>query len=822
VGAVVSAAPHFGVRLAAVALLEPQVLPPDVLIAPVRDVAPHIRRRLHAGRGDFAVSRPGSRQLAMVVDRRAAALLELFRTPRRVEEAVLAYAGTVGKDAQEVLTAAYPVLRDCGSAGFLVPADSPESRRIEPMRHRGDRIGRWRIVRCVQALVDSEVYQASDGRGPVAIKMLRPGAADALEDRFANEAAVLRVLGGCGAPQLFEQARHAGRPYIVTTWCSGTSPVLVAAELREAGQRDALAALCCAIAAAYAGLHALGVVHADVDGRNLLVGADGSVTVVDFGLSRMDGHARAHRGPPRAGISLSMEPEYARAVLASRAPPPATAASDQYAVGVLLYALLTGDLHLELALDRRRALRQIAAGIPLPFSRRRTRPWPAVEAVLRRSLSTRPADRFASMRAFADALRAARTATPHGVRPAARSAVAREKTRALTAILRRSLGSLEPQGAAFAGALAPPTASVTFGAAGTAAGILRVACVRDDPWLLALADTWLARAERERGRPDAYLSPEHGVSARLVGRTTPYHTASGIHLVRALLSLAQCDRASADRATAEFVEASRGPCHCIDLTLGRAGTLLACALLRDAILGSGHGATSAVEGLGDATLARLWRRIGAYPPVPECAAFRDLGMAHGWAGILYATLRWCVATGRRLPTGLERRLDELGSCAEPSGRGVRWSFDHLGPNGERVADYVSGWCNGSAGLVHLWTLAHRVLGRPAFEELATLSAWHTWEDGEPGFNLCCAGAGRAYALLNLFRHTGDPAWLSRARALGARAAREALAEERPLWYPHSLYKGALGVAVLAADLERPEFSCMPLFEEEGWPRPPRI
>ncbi len=796
-------------------------MPPDVLVLPVRDLAARVRSRICARSGDYAVSRPGSRQPAKIVDRQAAGFLELFREPRRIVDAVLAYAGTMGDDPQAVLTAAFPVIRDCCNAGFLVDADSLEAKRIEPMLRRGNGIGQWRIVRCVRALMDSEVYQATNGRDSAAIKIMRPGAGRQRERLLAHEAGVLRMLAGRGTPRLVEQALHQGRPYLVTSWCSGTSPVTVAAELREAGRRDDLLALCCAIVDAYGRLHALGVVHADVDGGNLLVAADGSVTILDFGLSEVTAGARSRLAVPRAGIGLSTEPEYARAELASRAPPGASAASDQYAVGALLYLLLTGDLHLDFALERRRALQQIASAAPLPFARRHTLPWPAVERVLRRALRTSPSDRFASLEAFAAALHAARETQRNGHGRVTRLATART-AHELATVLERTIRAVDPRGPTFAADLASPTASVTFGAAGVAAGLYRIACARDDPWMLSVADAWLMKAEFRIGRPTAWYSPANGVPARLVGRTTPYHTASGIHLVRVLLSLALSHRASADAATAAFVGASRGTCRSLDLTLGRAGTLLGCAMLMDAFRGNGYMATASVKELGDATMARLWRRMGTLSSVPECSAFSALGMAHGWAGVLYASLRWCASAGGPMPGGLERRLDELASCAEPAGRGVHWASSHIGPSLGGVAGYTAGWCSGSAGFVHLWTLAHRELGRPRFLDLARLSAWHAWEDSEAGFSLCCFLAGRAYALFNLYRHTGDQAWLARARTLSIRAASEVLAQGRAGRYPLSLYKGHLGVAVLAADLDRPEFACMPLFEEEGWPRPLRI
>jgi eukaryotic-like serine/threonine-protein kinase len=54
----------------------------------------------------------------------------------------------------------------------------------------------------------------------------------------------------------------------------------------------------------------------------------------------------------------------------------------------------------------------------------------------------------------------------------------------------------------------------------------------------------------------------------------------------------------------------------------------------------------------------------------------------------------------------------------------------------------------------------------------------------------------------------------RARALADRAVRSVTIESLRR---DSLYKGEVGVALLAADLEAPEHACMPLFASEGWP-----
>jgi eukaryotic-like serine/threonine-protein kinase len=129
---------------------------------------------------------------------------------------------------------------------------------------------------------------------------------------------------------------------------------------------------------------------------------------------------------------------------------------------------------------------------------------------------------------------------------------------------------------------------------------------------------------------------------------------------------------------------------------------------------------------------------------------------------------------------------------------------------------MSGWCNGSAGYVHLWTLAHRLTRDERMLGLAEGAAWNAWESDGPVSTVCCGRAGRAYALLNMFRHTDDDAWLTRARTLADRAAAESAPGESE-GHDDSLYKGRLGSALLAADQAAPHEACLPFFEPERWP-----
>jgi serine/threonine-protein kinase len=129
---------------------------------------------------------------------------------------------------------------------------------------------------------------------------------------------------------------------------------------------------------------------------------------------------------------------------------------------------------------------------------------------------------------------------------------------------------------------------------------------------------------------------------------------------------------------------------------------------------------------------------------------------------------------------------------------------------------MAGWCNGSAGFVQLFSLAWEAYGNKSFLETAIGAGWDVWDSRKiRAYDLCCGLAGRAYSLLTLYRCTGDVAWLNKARRLAERAVEKVgIGQENP--FPNSLYRGELGVAILAAELQRPEEASMPLFGPEDW------
>ena len=84
----------------------PLVVAADLTVTPVRDLPPEIRGRLAADADGFAVSRPFSRARTRILDADGAALLEKFRTPRRIVEGVFAYSLESATDPEDTLRAA--------------------------------------------------------------------------------------------------------------------------------------------------------------------------------------------------------------------------------------------------------------------------------------------------------------------------------------------------------------------------------------------------------------------------------------------------------------------------------------------------------------------------------------------------------------------------------------------------------------------------------------------------------------------------------------------------------------------------------------------
>lgn len=789
------------------------VLPQDVTLVASRDLDDDLRVRLGAAEGEFAIDRPRGRTAAKLIDANTVALVRQFRRPTTMAQAIVRTARARGADAVSIVPEAFVALRHLIAAGYLFEEGSASLQAATAKLAPRSKVSRYQIRECVRLMQDVELYLADDEAGNrVAIKRWRDATAAA--HRIARrEAARLAALGGRCAPQLIETSLDGDEPWIAMAWCHGISADAAADEARmspPATQRLRIGEVLRAVGDAYATLHAEGIVHGDVHGGNCLIDRDGRATLVDFGLAR-DTRRDPRDHPDRGGVFAYFEPEYARAALANEPPPEATFASEQYAIASLLFRFCTGLHHLDFDPSQERAWRQLVGDPPRSFDACGAPPWPALEAVLQRALAKDAAERFETTRDFADAVAAA-TTEPFPTAAEAR-AFARPPMRDLTLVWRR----LAAQSTwARRGYTRAPVCSVTYGAAGAALACYRRAVVARSAAHLAVARHWMAVAESSLDAPDAFYDGNE-LTRRTIGAFSTHHGPLGVWLTSALVSHASGDERGMRVACSRWRDLSRSRRQEIDLTLGRAGVVNSGATLVSLLSPAWPRMAEGIRRRARAEHAVLLREVRRYAPIgdPRCR-LANLGAAHGWSGVLLALLRWRAADKPTAAADAEilRRLDELSGCGVPAGRGLRWPWHDVISEADDQHSFIGGWCNGSAGITHLWLESYAAFRRDSYLELAHGAAWHTWEyDDDAVESLCCGLAGRAYALLAMYRVTGEMAWYDRARELAARAAASVRLD-----HPESLslYRGALGVALLSEEIDDAHTARMPAFEMEPW------
>jgi serine/threonine-protein kinase len=464
---------------------------------------------------------------------------------------------------------------------------------------------------------------------------------------------------------------------------------------------------------------------------------------------------------------------------------------------------------MEFSLDRDAWLHQVATGGPLPFTANDCPAWPALEEVLARALDVDPVRRFGSVSELLAAFESV-TARRRTIRPAKTSG-----SKLRTAVLQRLAVGQGLDGGEDFQVLGAPLCSINYGAAGIAWYLYRVAGLRDEPRLLSAADLWCTRALQLSGDAAAFEDPGGGITIESTGPISPFHRMSGLHLLSAHLCLARGDTSAAEWAASAFVESSDVSCDDPDLTLGWTSALLGCAALVEAFQHSGSLRLESVLAVGGRLAGAVegWLAEG---PVSAARSPQWLGLAHGWAGLLFGLLRWTEATGAPLPDVVRQRLDELAAHGIRLGAQVSWPLRLDDERHDRGA--FTGWCHGSAGYVLLWTLASRILGDENLLHLARQAASHIdacqADERVANGSLCCGYAGQGFALLALYRATGERSTLQLAESLGELAAGLASRVSRP----NSLFKGKVGIALLLEELAFPDRSCMPLVESEGWAR----
>jgi serine/threonine-protein kinase len=279
----------------------------------------------------------------------------------------------------------------------------------------GAMVGPWVIEERVHQGVTAWLYRASHmSTGALAaLKVVRAEfnlATDVLR-RFKQEADTLQALRHPHIVEVLEYGELSdGRPYLATEWLAGLNVDQWLARHGPFSTAEALTVME-ELGGALHLAHGQGILHRDLKAQNvmLLPRAEGfTVKLVDFGIAKLLAPER-RMGLTSTGMVLgtpvAMAPEQIRGQ-------PMDARTDLYALGVLLFQLLTGrppfeaasaveleELHLHAPPPR------LSECIPVPMP---------LEAVVLRCLAKRPEERYADVPSFLAALRAALAPTESG------------------------------------------------------------------------------------------------------------------------------------------------------------------------------------------------------------------------------------------------------------------------------------------------------------------------------------------------------------------------------------------------------------------------
>jgi serine/threonine-protein kinase len=261
------------------------------------------------------------------------------------------------------------------------------------------RLGRYELGARLGRGGMGEVFLSRTESGqPVVVKRLAAHLASdrALVDRFLHEAALTARLAHPNVARVLDFGEHGGSFFLVLELVDGRS--LEGGPPLEPGHA-ALLVLDAArgLAAAHEFRDASGlrqpIIHGDVSPRNLLLGRDGVVRLIDFGLA----HLRAARADDSSGGTFEyLAPEQALDGVTDER-------TDQFSLGVVAWELLTGRALFGGDTDTVTLDQVLACEITPPRALRPSVP-PALEAVVLRMLEKAPALRFPSMRDVAQAL----------------------------------------------------------------------------------------------------------------------------------------------------------------------------------------------------------------------------------------------------------------------------------------------------------------------------------------------------------------------------------------------------------------------------------
>ena len=266
---------------------------------------------------------------------------------------------------------------------------------------------RYRVISRVGSGGMAEVYCAEDtqlGRR-VAVKLLHERFAQDAEfvERFRREASSAASLSHANIVSVYDRGEWGGTYYIAMEFLDGRSLDSIVREQAPLAPERAIE-LTEQVLRAARFAHRRNVVHRDLKPHNVLIDDEGRVKVTDFGIARAGASEITQTGSIM-GTARYLSPEQAQGHAVG-------APSDLYAIGIMLYELLTGTVPFEGDSVVAIALRHLSEP-PRPPSTLVPTISPNLDAIVMRALEKDPARRFADADEFLGALEAERERLRH-------------------------------------------------------------------------------------------------------------------------------------------------------------------------------------------------------------------------------------------------------------------------------------------------------------------------------------------------------------------------------------------------------------------------
>ena len=207
-----------------------------------------------------------------------------------------------------------------------------------------DRIGRYKIVRELGRGAMGVVYHAIDpniGR-PVAIKTIqlgdvrKPEEQKRLRERLFREARSAGILSHPGIVTIYDVEQQGDLAYIAMEYVDGPTLDQVLCEPRTARPPSRMFSILGQTAAALDYAHHKGIVHRDIKPANIMIAADGTAKITDFGIAKITTSEHLTMTGSIVGTPHYMSPEQVQGQ-------PMDGRSDQFSLAVIAYEMLTGE-----------------------------------------------------------------------------------------------------------------------------------------------------------------------------------------------------------------------------------------------------------------------------------------------------------------------------------------------------------------------------------------------------------------------------------------------------------------------------------------------